>query len=301
MMPNNNLRFVPLAMLITAAAVYGLVFPFNAMAAGAGAGYFGHAFWQTFIAGVGLLIASRVSGQSLPVHWRAIRAYIVVGAFGFGLPMALLTYVAPHLPAGTVSLVLALSPACTYLGSVFVRLDKLSMWGLGGIALGFAGVVIVVAPEGAIPGPQAAEWFLIALIAPVFLGIANISALTLRPPETTSLVVGTGFMLGAAVSILPLMVISGQSYLPTGTDLIIPTLGAAAVNGLFIVMFAEIVRRYGPTFFAQFNYLAVVAAIIWSAIIFREAPTAYLLTALALMAGGVFVSELRHRSHPNTA
>ena len=68
-----------------------------------------------------------------------------------------------------------------------------------------------------------------------------------------------------------------------------------AVNAVFIILFAELVRRWGPTFFAQFNYLAVVAAIGWAAIFFGEQPGIHSLIALALMATGVMISELRHR------
>ena len=47
----KTLGVVPIGMLILAALVYGLVFPFNALATQAGATFFGHAFWQVFIGG----------------------------------------------------------------------------------------------------------------------------------------------------------------------------------------------------------------------------------------------------------
>ena len=292
----TTLAPLPIAMLIAAAAIYGLIFTFNDMAAAAGATFFGHAFWQTALGGSALLIGCLLRGQRFSLRWLHLRAYIVVGAFGFGLPMALLTFVAPHLPAGILSLVLALSPAFTYLGSVVLRMDRLSPYGLLGIALGFAGVAVVLVPDSALPSADAASWFLLALVTPIFLAVANISAAVLRPPETTSFVMGAGFLLGAALTLLPLMLIFGQAYVPTVDGLWLPTLGAATVNGVFIILFAEIVRRYGPTFFAQFNYLAVIAAIAWAALIFGDVPTVYVLVALALMAAGVILAERRHRS-----
>lgn len=294
----KTLGVVPIGMLILAALIYGLVFPFNALATQAGATFFGHAFWQVFIGGAALFILAMARGQIVSFRWQFLRAYVVVGAFGFGLPMALLTFVGPNLPQGILPLVLALSPIFTYLVSIFFRLDRLALFGVIGIALGFAGVAVVLVPDSALPGEDAIGWFLLALIVPAMLAIANVSAALLRPPETTSLVMGSGFLLGASLSLLPLMLIFGQAYVPGKSDLILPTLGSAAVNAVFIIMFAEIVRRWGPTFFAQFNYLAVVAALGWAFIFFAEEPTIYAIIALGLMAAGVLISELRHRGQP---
>lgn len=291
----RTLAPLPIGMLIAAALIYGLVFPFNQLAAEAGGTFFGHAFWQVFLAGVALYIVAMLRGQRVPFGWVWFRAYVVVGAFGFGLPMALLTFVGPNLPTAIVSLVLALSPTCTYLASILLRIDRLSAFGIVGILLGFAGVAVVIAPDSAMPGTDAVSWFLLALIVPVFLAIANVSAALLRPPEATSTVMGAGFLLGAALSLLPLMLLFGQTYLPLSPELMLPTLGSAAVNAVFIILFAELVRRWGPTFFAQFNYLAVIAAIGWAALFFREEPGIHSLIALALMATGVMISELRHR------
>jgi drug/metabolite transporter (DMT)-like permease len=283
-------------MLIASAVIYSLLFQFNKMAADAGADFFSHAFWQTGLGGAALLVMCLTLGQSVSFRWSYLRAYLVVGAFGFGLPMALLTFVAPNLPPGIISLVLALSPTFTYLASALARLDRMSIYGVLGIALGFAGVAVILVPDSALPGADAAWWFLLAMITPVLLAVANVSAALLRPPATSSIAMGAGFLLGAALSLVPLMLIFGQSQNPLQDGLVLPTIGAAAVNGVFIVLFAEIVRRYGPTFFAQFNYLAVLAAIGWAAIFFGDVPTLYALVALVLMAAGVLISERRHRA-----
>ncbi len=286
---------IQITMLLAAALVYGLVFPFNKLASDAGATFFGHAFWQMLIGGGALWVLALLRGNAVSFRWKFLRAYVVVGASGFGLPMALLTLVSPNLPQGIIPLVLALTPTFTYLLSVVFRLDRMSAFGMAGIALGFAGVAVILAPESSLPSDDAVAWFLLALITPFMLAIANVSAATLRPPETNSLVMGCGFLLGAALSLLPLMLIFSQTYVPLEGDLILPTLGSGAVNSVFILLFAEIVRRYGPTFFAQFNYLAVVAAMGWAFVFFAEEPGIYAILALMLMAAGVVVTELRHR------
>jgi len=62
-----------------------------------------------------------------------------------------------------------------------------------------------------------------------------------------------------------------------------------------VVLFFEIIRRAGPVFFAQFNYLAVLAGVAWGAVIFGERLSIYLVLAMVLMFVGVFLSGYRRR------
>ena len=77
--------------------------------------------------------------------------------------------------------------------------------------------------------------------------------------------------------------------MPSGTGAI-AALIAAAINAAFFVLFFEIIRLAGPTFFAQFNYLAVLAGVGWSIAIFGEALSIYFFVAMVLMFAGVFLS-----------
>ncbi len=292
---SKTLGIVPIGMLVLAAAIYALLIPLNRLASEAGAPPIGNSFWQTGLGGAALWLVALAKGSKVSFRWSYLRAYLVVGGLGFGATMALVTLISGHLPSGLMALAFALSPTCTYVLSVLTRLDRMSIFGLIGIALGFAGVAIILAPDETGVGGDQIPWFLLTLVIPVILGIVNVSAALLRPPATTSTVMGAGFLLGSAAVTLPLMLIFEQVYLPDTLDTLLPTLGAAAVNAVFIVLFAEIVARYGPTFFAQFNYLMVVATIGWAALFFGERATTAVWIALALMALGVLISELRHR------
>ena len=59
------------------------------------------------------------------------------------------------------------------------------------------------------------------------------------------------------------------------------------------MLFLEIIRRAGPVFFAQFNYLAVLAGVAWGAVIFGERLSIFVVAAMALMFVGVFLSGYR--------
>ncbi|MEQ8651639.1 MAG: DMT family transporter [Kiloniellales bacterium] len=289
-------------MLLVSASVYGLVYPLNRLAGEAGATHFGQAFWPTLIGGLALALLAKLRGDVVSLRWPYLRLYLIVGATGFGLPLALITMISPHLPTALVSLCVALAPAFTYALSLLCRLDRFSLIGLAGIVLGFAGVIVVLAPKGmgldesGLEGEEALYWFLLTLVIPLLFAITNLSAALLRPPNSSSLALGAGYLLGAAVFVLPLKILTGQSYLPLDTPRLGYSLALAAVLAVQILLFAELVQRYGPTFFAQFNYFVVVMAIAWGWVFFGETTAIYTWLALALMALGVLVSGRRVRA-----
>jgi drug/metabolite transporter (DMT)-like permease len=279
-------------MLVGAAVIYGAVFSVNKMAAAGGAPPLAYAFWQSFGAGVVLWLVLTFRGERLSLSRPALTSYLVIGALVGGLPISLLTYIAPKLPAGVMTLVLALSPPFTFAISVLARVERFRWLGLIGLLFGFAGVVLIVAPGASVGG--AWRWFLLALLAPVMFAGSNVSAAVLRPPASSSVATGAGVMLGSAAVILPIMLFARQAWFPTQLDDgAIATLIAIAINAVFLVLFLEIIRRAGPVFFAQFNYLAVLAGVAWGAVIFSERLSIYVLAAMVLMFVGVFLSGYR--------
>jgi drug/metabolite transporter (DMT)-like permease len=166
--------FRPYIMLVAAALLYGLMFSFNKVAADAGITPFAYTFWQSLLAGL-ILLGYCAVRRSLPGTAMAnLRAYGVIGTLAVRLPIALLTYTASHLPAGVLTLVLALSPPFTYGFGVLLRLDRLSWFGVLGILFGFAGVTVLVAPTASLPDPGASGWFMLSLLASVMFAGANV-------------------------------------------------------------------------------------------------------------------------------
>jgi drug/metabolite transporter (DMT)-like permease len=281
-------------MLVGAAVIYGAMFSVNKLAATGGAPPLAYAFWQSFGAGLALWIVLTLRGERLSVSRQALTGYIVIGALVIGVPISLLAYIAPKLPAGIMTLVLALSPPFTFMIGVAARVERFRWLGLLGLLFGFAGVVLIVAPGASMDDPIAWKWFLLALLAPVMFAGSNIAAAILQPPASSSAATGAGVLFGSALVLLPVMLLAGQAWLPTHLDqAAIGTLLAIAINAAFLVLFLEIIRRAGPVFFAQFNYLAVLAGVAWGAVIFGERLSIYLVLAMVLMFVGVFLSGYR--------
>ena len=224
----------------------------------------------------------------------ALTSYIVIGALVIGLPISLLTYIAPKLPAGIMTLVLALSPPFTFIISVVARVERFRWLGLIGLLFGFAGVVLIVAPGASLGGAEAWKWFLLALLAPVMFAGSNVAAAILPPPASSSVATGAGVLFGSALVLLPVMLIRRTNLVPdaarSGSD---RNAARHRHQRRLSVLFLEIIRRAGPVFFAQFNYLAVLAGVAWGAVIFGERLSIYVALAMALMFVGMFLAGYR--------
>ncbi|MEJ8571422.1 DMT family transporter [Microbaculum marinum] len=283
------------AMLFVAALIYGGVFSANKLAAEAGWSPLTFVFAQSLIAGIVLVVAGLLRGLDLKPTRSHIVSYLVIGAFVVGLPITLLTHVAPHLPAAATTLVLALSPVFTLMFAILARIEAFRWRALAGVVFGLAGVAVLVSPGSELGSGDATGWFLLALLAPVFFALSNVAASVLRPPATASLTMAAGVLLGSAVVVLPIMAFAGAWALPSApaAQAVVPVLLAGAINAAFFVLLFEIIRRAGPTFFAQFNYLAVLSGIGWGAILFAERPGTAFWIALGLMLVGIYLSTGR--------
>ena len=286
----SNTPRIAYVLLVAAAVVYGAIFSVNKMAAAAGMPPLAQGFWQSLGGGLLLWIILALKGEKLTLGGRHLLSYLVIGALAVGVPMSLLTYAAPHLPAGLQTIVLAFSPPLTFLLGMLARIERFRVLGLLGLAFGFAGLLVIIVGLGLeASAPDAWQWFALSLIAPLLFACSNLAAALLRPPLSSSLSMAAGMLLGSSAMLIPIVAIAGQVSVPTGAGAI-AALIAAAINAVFFILFFEIIRLAGPTFFAQFNYLAVLAGVGWSIAIFGDGLSIYFFVAMLLMFAGVFLS-----------
>ncbi len=218
-----------------------------------------------------------------------LRSYVGTGALAIAIPIPLLTYVAPNLPAGVVTLVIILSPPLTYVFATLLGMEKPHWLRIVGTLLGLGGVLIVILPKTSLPSPDMAGWVVLALGAPLCFAMTNVFAARFRPPESLSVTLASGLLLAAAVLLVPVMLGTGQLYLFPGPsfEADLALLLVTLVNALHYFLFLDIIRLAGPVFFAQFNYLAVIAGIGWGLAIVGERHSIYVWGALAVMLLGL--------------
>lgn len=279
-------------MIIAAALIYGAIFPVNRIAADLGWGPLTFSFLQSLGGALVLAIVALIKGEKIGLSRSHILAYIVIGGLVVGLPMGLLVTAAPHLDPSVLTLVLCLSPILTLFIGILLRIETFDRRILLGMILGIIGIGLIVSPQTGILAPESAGWFFVSLGAPVMFATANNLAQYIRPAATGSLSMAAGTLGGAALVALIVLPFFGQSPIPEnfGYAMSMPLLAAAAINAAFYVLFFEIIRRVGPAKFSFFNYLAVIAGIIWSLVVFREAPPTLFWAAIIVMFAGMTIA-----------
>jgi drug/metabolite transporter (DMT)-like permease len=283
-------RLTAYALLGIAAVVFGAIFSVNKLAAEANVPPLTYGFWQSLAAGLFVWVVAALKGERLAPSGMQIINYAVMGSLGIGIPISLLTYAAPHLPASLLTIVLALSPPLTFLLGMLVRIERFRFLGLLGLAFGFLGVLVIVGPVMSTSGTADWRWFLLSLLAPMFFACSNIAATLLRPLQSSSLSMAAGMLLGSSAVLTPAMLLAGQTWAPDNAAGFGAIFMAVVINSVFYVLLFEIIRIAGPIFFAQFNYLAVLAGVLWSMFLFGERVTGYFFIAMLLMFIGVFLS-----------
>ena len=147
--------------LLVAGALYGLLFSIHKVATTNEVPGIGYVFWHTLGAGLILLPVCMVART--PVGFSAVhlRFYTICGAIGISIPVSILAHVAPKLPASLVVMVTCLSPTCTYLIAMTIRMERFRLLSTVGVGLGLVGVVILVLPGITVPTFAEASWLLL--------------------------------------------------------------------------------------------------------------------------------------------
>ena len=279
------------AYLLIAGALYGLLFSINKIATTHEVPGLAYVFWHTLGAGLILLLGCAATRTPLGLSPAHLRLYVIGGAVGISIPVSLLAHVAPNLPASLVVMVTSLSPTCTYLMAMLLRMERFRLLSTGGVALGLAGIVILVVPGVTLPSFAEVSWLLLALLAPLCFAAFNIVGAVMWPPAARSLALACGIQLGGAVVLVPVMLGTGETYLFPGPLLAgdLAILAAAAITALVWYLIFEILRRGGPLFLSQFGYIIVLTGFGWGAAIFGERLSGSAWGAAALLLAGLAV------------
>ena len=136
-----------------------------------GHGPFGLIFWQqvVMVAVLGAIALVRRKGMALTVP--ALRFYVIVAVLGTLIPNGTFYYSVAHLPAGIMSIIIAMIPMLAFPMALAMGMDRFSALRLVGLALGLAGVAMLALPGVALPDAAMVAWLPVALIGPLFYAV----------------------------------------------------------------------------------------------------------------------------------
>lgn len=254
------------ALLVTCAALFGLSFVFTRSAVGA-LGPVGVSAARAALGGCLLLAVLLARGERLrgPPPGR----FLVLGALSAALPFLLLSLAMTTMNAGTAAVLNSVSPLFALAIEVAAGRDRFTGLKLAGLATGAGGVTLVMAERGLDVGPGGWAGVPAGLAgAAVFAYGASYAARHFR--DTPPLVVATGQQLGAAVLLLPLVVVfppPGPVTLPVAAS--VAGLGILG-SGVAYLLFYRLIDRMGPARTATVNLLVPISGVLWGLVLLGE-------------------------------
>ncbi len=287
----NNSHLVPLSMLLFGAAIFSMTFSLNRIAITEGIPVVAFVFWQSLGAALLAFVAAVATRQLPSLRRKDLRFYLLVGTFGSAVPITLLAFAASKVPVGAIALSLTLEPILTYVIAVLFRIDRVRLLRIAGIAVGLAGVLLVLLPDQSLPEPGMAPWLLMAFGAPLCWAICNVCMAILRPPESRSIPLTCGKFFAAAILMLPVMAMTDNwwTFDSIMTDGDWALIGTIVIGAVFLVLTFEIIRIAGPVFFSTYGYFGTLIGLGWAALYFGEVPSSWIWAAIAILFLGVFL------------
>lgn len=276
-----------MALLLVTGGLLGLIFPLGKLAANAGI----HPLAWSFMISAGtaaVLIAGMLAaGVGLGFGGGRLRFYAIAGIISYAIPNLLLFAAIPRLGAGFTGIMFTLSPVITLLMSMALGLRRPSALGVAGIALGFAGALVVASTRGEASAPASIAWVGLGLLIPVALAAGNVYRTIDWPAGAAPTELAAGSHLGAAFALLllGLFVPQALSFGPLAT---IPLVALAQVAGssAMFVFFFRLQAVGGPVYLSQIGYVAAAVGMVGAMLFLGEtyAPATWA-GALAIMAG----------------
>ncbi len=237
-------------------------------------------------------------GQRLPAFsnrhaWRAIAG---MGIFGTAAPFYLITLGQRTIDSSLAALLISSAPLFVAAMAHFRFADERLSWQkVAGIAVGFAGVALLLGPD-AIGGLGDANVIAQLLcLAGGFCYAVN-TIIARAAPALPMLVLPTGFLGAATLASLPAALLSDPSaFEPTAASLLAVLALGAFPSALAGVVMMQLVQRTSATFLSLTGYLIPVISAVIGYIAFGEQQDISALAAFALILGGVWLSQRRPR------
>lgn len=278
----------PGLLLVAVGLLLGLNFPLGKLAVGAG---IPPLIWAAVISAGGAIIlglalaplkvAARIDRQHL-------RYFLVIAVISYALPNALVYSLIPRLGSGYVAILFTLSPMFTVAFSAAARLRAPSRLELLGVAVGFAGALLVATSRGEIGRNVDWVWVALGIAVPFSLALGNVYRTLDWPAGANPLWLAVG---SNAISALLLI---GASVLVSGATaaqalLAVPGLVAiqVAASALMFALFFRLQAIGGPVTLSQIGTVAAGIGVVIGTFGLGERYSLAVWSGVALIAVGL--------------
>ena len=218
-------------------------------------------------------------------YWKDI---LVVGFTNSALPFVLFSYAALSITAGMSAVINATVPLfAALIGWLWLK-DTLTPTRMLGLAIGFAGVVWLVADKASFkPGASHAGWAILACLAATLLYGFSANFAKRRLAEARPLAVAAGSHVVSALVLAGPMVVLWPQQMPSARAWSAALALAVLCTAFAYVLYYRLIARIGASRTVAVAYLIPVFGVLWGAIFLGETFTLDMALGCAVILAGV--------------
>lgn len=282
--------FVNYLMLLTLGMVWGSSFLFIKLAL-QGFDPATLALCRTVLGGGFLIGVAWLMGKRPPRERRLWLALLAIALIGNAMPFVMMNTGQQYIDTSLSAILITTVPLFTLGLAHFFSDDKFTWRKLTGVALGFAGVLILLGPAALEGLDSALTGQLLMIGGAACFAVSMI--ITRRAMGNVDPAVSAGWSLGlAAALLLPVSFAIGDPLgskpaLVSGFGLLALSLFSTAAN---ILLLFVLIKRTGPNFAAMNNYISPLVGVTWGAVFLAEPVTWPKIGATLVILAGVAVA-----------
>jgi len=280
--------------LFGASAIWGSTFLCNEIAL-ADFSPLGIAAYRIIFASLLLVSLCFWRNQTMDIDVRTVSLLFVIGVLNSVVPFMLIGWGQLSIDSSTTAILLATSPFATLILSHFMTRDDRFAWNkLCGLALGFAGVCVLLG-KGLQGGLGSFTGMLAVVLAACCYSLASI--LIRRLGKVPVLALAAGTLVTGSLVILPVLLWLDppwqQSYSRnTLAAMAFLVIGPTAIG---YVLRAQIVKLNGAVFMSNVGYLIPLFAVFWGWVFVNNRPSGAIWLSLGLILAGIALGQNRFR------
>ena len=272
-----RLRFEPVLLLFAAGGFIGLIFPLAKLAGSHGISPITYAGLSAAGASLVLFIIARTSGEAFTLQRADLRYALIAGQFTFSIPFGTLVAIIPLAGSGIPAILQSLAPIITLAIVYAIGFEPPSLLRSIGLAIGFAGVLLILFFRGAGSDvrPDAWIWYGLALVTPASLAVGNVYRSTAWPKGSRSLPLATLTLASAAAGLLLLAIVFTSAGITSGAwhglaEYWYLVALQSLCTGIGYAFFFRLQQVGGPVYLSQISYVNTGVGLVFAVAVFGE-------------------------------
>lgn len=223
---------------------------------------------------------------SLVLHWRA---YLAIGVINSALPFALFSFAEQTISASNAAILNATSPFFGAIVAAAWLREPLGARRLTGMALGLAGVVLLVGWQAGSLSASALVASLACLVAALCYGVGSVYAKA-RMTGIPSFAIAVYSQLAAAIALAPALPFASPPGALSGLVVANVLALALASTAIAYLLYFRLIADVGPARALTVTFLIPPFGVLWGVLFLGEPVAINMLSGCALILAGTWLA-----------